>query len=50
MHACGHDAHTAIAMTVAQALVSVKDDLHGMVKFIHQHAEEQDPGGAKAMM
>lgn len=50
MHACGHDAHTAIAMTVAKALVSVKDDLHGTVKFIHQHAEEQDPGGAKAMI
>ncbi len=48
MHACGHDAHTAIAMTVAKALVSVKDDLHGTVVFIHQHAEEQDPGGAKA--
>lgn len=50
MHACGHDAHTAIALTVAKALSDVKDDLAGTVKFIHQHAEEQDPGGAKAMI
>lgn len=50
MHACGHDAHTAIALGMAKAFVSVKDDLHGNVVFIHQHAEEEDPGGAKAMI
>ncbi|MBB6453952.1 amidohydrolase [Salirhabdus euzebyi] len=50
MHACGHDAHTAIALGMAKALVEVKDELEGTVVFIHQHAEEQDPGGAKSMV
>lgn len=50
MHACGHDAHTAIALGISKALSSVKDELQGNVVFIHQHAEEQDPGGAKSMV
>lgn len=50
MHACGHDAHTAIALGLSKALSSVKDQLEGNVVFIHQHAEEEDPGGAKAMI
>jgi amidohydrolase len=40
MHACGHDAHTAILMAVAEVLVGLKDDLSGTVKFIFQPAEE----------
>ena len=40
MHACGHDAHTAILMAVAEVLVGLKDDLSGTVKFILQPAEE----------
>lgn len=50
MHACGHDAHTAIALIVAKAFTSMKDQLKGNVVFIHQHAEEEDPGGALAMI
>lgn len=50
MHACGHDAHTAIALGMAKAFTSVKDQLEGNLVFIHQHAEEVDPGGAKSMI
>lgn len=50
MHACGHDAHTAIALGTARALVAHRDRLRGNVVFIHQHAEEEDPGGAKRMV
>jgi len=50
MHACGHDAHTAIALGLSKALMDVKDQLEGNVVFIHQHAEELNPGGAKAMI
>ncbi|MFO1320328.1 MAG: amidohydrolase [Burkholderiales bacterium] len=47
MHACGHDGHTAVLMAVAQALVAVKDELPGTVKFIFQPAEEGAPAGEK---
>ncbi|HKA80394.1 MAG TPA: amidohydrolase, partial [Xanthobacteraceae bacterium] len=40
MHACGHDAHTAILMATAEVLVGMKDKLPGTVKFIFQPAEE----------
>jgi amidohydrolase len=54
MHACGHDAHTAILMGVAEVLASVKDRLPGSVKFIFQPAEEGAPegeeGGAELML
>jgi amidohydrolase len=45
MHACGHDAHVAILMAVAEALASVRDQLPGTVKFIFQPAEEGAPAG-----
>ena len=54
MHACGHDAHTAILMGVAEILAGMKKDLRGTVKFIFQPAEEGAPigeeGGAKLMV
>ena len=40
MHACGHDAHTAMLMAAAEVLVSMKDHLEGSVMFIFQPAEE----------
>ena len=43
MHACGHDAHVAILMGVAQALVAAKDALAGEVMFVFQPAEEGPP-------
>lgn len=45
MHACGHDAHTAILMGVAEALAQVRDDLPGSVMFVFQPAEEGPPPG-----
>jgi len=54
MHACGHDAHTAILMAVAEVLTKIKDELPGTVKFIFQPAEEGAPrgeeGGASLMI
>ncbi|WP_241145623.1 amidohydrolase [Achromobacter xylosoxidans] len=51
MHACGHDAHTAILMTTAEVLAGMKDQLPGSVKFIFQPAEESpadfEPDGKK---
>lgn len=40
MHACGHDAHTAMLMATAEVLAGMKDDLAGTVQFIFQPAEE----------
>lgn len=40
-HACGHDAHTAIGLGVAQELMKRKDLLNGTIKIIFQPAEER---------
>src|SRR5688572_14898996 len=45
MHACGHDAHVAIMLGVAEALVRNKNSLRGTIKFIFQPAEEGPPAG-----
>lgn len=50
MHACGHDAHTAMLITLQKILVENKDKLPVNVVAIHQHAEELLPGGAKSMI
>jgi amidohydrolase len=50
MHACGHDGHTAILLTVATLLAQQRERLAGTVKFAFQPAEELPPGGAKGMI
>lgn len=54
MHACGHDAHTAILMGVAEILTGLRADLPGRVVFLFQPAEEGAPegeeGGASLML
>jgi amidohydrolase len=54
MHACGHDAHTAILMGVAEVLVALRERIPGTVKFLFQPAEEGVPddekGGARLMI
>jgi amidohydrolase len=54
MHACGHDAHTAILMGVAEVLAQFRDRLPGRVLLVFQPAEEGAPegerGGAPLML
>lgn len=50
MHACGHDAHTAYMLVLADCLIELKDEINGTIKIIHQHAEEVPPGGAKSIV
>lgn len=50
MHACGHDLHTASLLGTAEILVKHRKRLQGDVLLIFQPAEENLPGGAKAMI
>lgn len=50
MHACGHDAHTAMLLGVLNVLSKNQQLLKGSFVFIFQPAEEQPPGGAIEMV
>jgi len=54
MHACGHDGHTAIGLTVAKMLHANRDQLAGTIKFCFQPSEEghngEEIGGAEMML
>ena len=50
MHACGHDAHTAIGLGAAMILSELRDELNGEVRFLFQPSEERNPGGASFMI
>lgn len=47
MHACGHDGHTSIALSVAKMLSEKQANLHGRVKFVFQPAEEIGAGALR---
>jgi amidohydrolase len=50
MHACGHDAHTAMLLGLSRVLMDRRSEFAGTVKVLFQPAEEVDPGGAKGMI
>ncbi|WP_181347554.1 M20 family metallopeptidase [Thalassobacillus sp. CUG 92003] len=51
MHACGHDAHTAMLLGAGYTLQHMRDYIQGTVLLVFQPAEEDAPvGGAQAMM
>ncbi|ALX48695.1 M20 metallopeptidase family protein [Lentibacillus amyloliquefaciens] len=50
MHACGHDGHTASLLTLAKTMKTFRDSMPGTIVFVHQHAEEYAPGGAKPIV
>ena len=47
MHACGHDAHVAIGLAVAERLAAGRDEWRGTVRYIFQPAEEIGTGARR---
>jgi len=50
MHACGHDAHTAMLLGTATLLQDMRSELQGSVLLVFQPGEEKAPGGARLMI
>lgn len=50
MHACGHDGHTATLLVLAKVMQQHQEEIEGTIVFLHQHAEEYAPGGAKPII
>ena len=50
MHACGHDAHSAMLIGVLKILRSLDDQYAGNIRYIFQPGEEKLPGGAKKVI
>ena len=50
MHACGHDAHTAVLLGAALALKKIEGGLRQNLRFIFQPAEEITEGGSSQMI
>lgn len=49
MHACGHDAHTAMLLGTAKALYAIRDRIDCRVRLLFQPCEESRPSGARVM-
>lgn len=50
MHACGHDAHSAMALGAAALAAAARDELVGTLRFIFQPAEEVEPLGGRRVV
>ncbi len=50
MHACGHDAHTAMVLAAGIALHRMREAWSGQVMLVFQPGEEKEPGGASLLV